>query len=123
MNFSENSSMEWKDPCCKTNKTTNSSNSFSCKLTSAELQLRKSTVLESLRKQILETKELDNGYAFKFNGSDKMIDEITEFVKTERQCCDFFTFTMAITGDTSSIWFEITGAPEAKDFIKTELSL
>jgi hypothetical protein len=96
---------------------------FSCKLTSPELQKRKVTVLESLRKQIIDRKELPNGYAFQFKGSDKMIDELTTFAKTERKCCDFFKFNLTITGDTSSVWFEITGEKEAKQFIKTELEL
>lgn len=107
-----------KEDCCK-----KPTGELSCKLTTPELQKRKATVLESLRKQILEKKELPNGYAFKFNGSDKMIDELTEFAKTERECCDFFTFNLSITGDKNSLWFEITGPREAKEFIKTEMEL
>ncbi len=108
------------DDCCKAK---NSSTNLSCKLTSAEMQKRKATVLESLRKQILEKKELPNGYAFKFNGSDKMFDELTEFIKTERECCDFFTFNLSIGGDKNEIWMQITGAEKAKEFIKTEMEL
>lgn len=106
------------DKCSKTTDTT-----LSCKLMTAELQERKVTVLASLRKQILERKELENGYAFKFPGSDKMIDELTDFAKTERHCCDFFSFKLTVTGDTSTLWFEITGPKQAKEFINTELEL
>ncbi len=107
-----------KDDCCKKPR-----GELSCKLMTAELQERKETVLASLRKQVIEKKELENGYAFKFNGSDKMIDELTDFEKTERHCCDFFTFNLSISGDTSSLLFEITGPKEAKEFIATELEL
>lgn len=96
---------------------------LSCKLTTPELQYRKATSLESLRKQVLEKQESENGYAFKFNGSDKMFDQLIEFIKTERQCCDFFTFNLTVTGDTASIWLEIVGPNGAKEFIKTELEL
>jgi hypothetical protein len=96
---------------------------LSCKLTSPELQPRKATVLESLRKQVKEKKELKAGYAFKFPGTDKMLDELTEFIKTERECCDFFTFNLSVSGDKSEIWLELTGMEGAKDFIKTELEL
>jgi len=96
---------------------------FSCKLTTKELQERKATVIGSLRKQVLETKELSNGYAFKFTGSDKVLDELIEFVKTERQCCDFFTFTLSFSGDGSEAWLELTGPEGTKDFISTELGL
>ncbi len=110
--------MECKDEKCKT-----TSAPLSCKLTTPEMNERKATVLASLRKQVIEKKELENGYAFKFPGDDKMIDELTDFAKTERHCCDFFTFNIAITGDTASLWFEITGPKEAKEFIGTELEL
>jgi hypothetical protein len=52
-----------------------------------------------------------------------MIDELTEFAKSERQCCDFFTFNISINGDTNFVSLEITGPGEAKKFIKTEMEL
>ena len=67
--------------------------------------------------------ELKDGYAFKFSGTDKMIDELTEFIKTERECCDFFTFNLSISGDKSEAWLELTGASGAKDFISTDLGM
>jgi hypothetical protein len=47
----------------------------------------------------------------------------SEFIKTERECCDFFTFNLSISGDKSETWLELTGAEGAKDFISTELGL
>lgn len=96
---------------------------MACKLTSAELRQRKETVLASLKNQIVEKKELKDGYAFKFNGSDTMLDELTEFIKTERECCNFFTFNLSISGNKSEAWLELTGAEGAKDFISSELGL
>lgn len=49
---------------------------------------------------------MKNGYAYKFTGSDKMVDELTAFIKTERQCCDFFTFNLSVTGDKTTAWLE-----------------
>lgn len=91
------SSAIWSDECCAKNKT----KTLSCKLTSPELQERKATVLASLKKQIKERKELKNGYAFRFDGSDSVVDELTTFIKTERNCCDFFIFNLSISGDKS----------------------
>src|SRR5438132_2990532 len=42
---------------------------LACKLTSSEIEKRKATTVASLRKKIIDKKELENGYAFKFNGS------------------------------------------------------
>lgn len=96
---------------------------LTCKLSGPELQQRKATVLASLRKQIIEKKELIDGYAFKFSGSDSVIDELTTFVKTERECCDFFNFTISISGDKSEAWLQLTGTKGAKEFIRSELEL
>lgn len=104
-------------------KASNQSGELSCKMSSAKLMKRKETVLKSLKQQILETKELSDGYAFKFPGSDKVIDELTEFIKTERTCCDFFIFGLSISGDKSEAWLELTGPEGAKDFITGELGL
>ncbi len=94
---------------------------MSCKLTSPELQKRKETVLADLRKQVIEKKELKNGYAFKFKSTDKMLEQLNEFIKTERQCCDFFTFGLSVSGNAA--WLELTGEDGVKDFISTELGL
>jgi len=107
-----------KDDCCK-----RPVGELVCKLTTPEMDARKATILTSLRKQVLDKEELTNGYSFKFIGTDSMINELTEFAKTERHCCDFFTFNLSISGDTSAVWFDITGPLEAKEFIRTELEL
>jgi hypothetical protein len=107
-------------PACKAS---NKSGQLSCKLTTPEMQKRKETVLASLKKQILETRELADGYAFRFEGSDQVIDELTEFIKSERQCCDFFVFNLSIAGDKSVAWLELTGPEGSKDFVSEELGL
>lgn len=112
-----------KTICTDACEAKNSSTELSCKLTTPELRKRKETVLASLKKQVIEKKELPTGFAFKFNGTDKMVDELTEFIKTERACCDFFTFNLSISGDQTEAWLEIIGKDGAKDFIESELGL
>lgn len=116
-------SNEKKSVCSDDCKAKNKTSELSCKLTTPELQKRKETVLASLKSQMTDKKELENGYAFKFPGTDKILDELTEFIKTERECCDFFTFGLSISGDKSEAWLELTGVDGAKDFITTELGL
>lgn len=88
-----------------------------------ELKARKETVLASLKKKIIESHELKNGYAFKFSGSDQIVDELAEFIKTERECCSFFIFNLSVSGDKSEAWLTMTGVEGAKDFITEELGL
>ena len=105
------------DDCTAKNKTAQ----MSCKLTTPELRKRKETVIASLKQQIIGKKELKNGFAFKFPGTDKVLDELTEFIKTERECCDFFTFAISVSGDKNETWLELTGMDGVKDFITAEL--
>jgi len=70
-----------------------------------------------------DKRELSNGFAYKFPGTDNMLDELAEFIKTERECCDFFNFGLSISGDKRESWLELTGAEGAKDFIIAEIDL
>jgi hypothetical protein len=96
---------------------------LSCRLSTPELQKRKATILESLRHQVNYKDELPNGYKFGFPGSDRMIMELTEFIKTERACCGFFTFSLTIPSESPDIFLTLTGPDGVKDFVKTELGL
>lgn len=116
-------SQQQKTVCSDDCKAQNKTGQMACKPTTSELQKRKETVIASLKKQIVEKKELKNGYAFKFSGTDEVLDELTEFIKTEREYCDFFTFAIFVSGDKSEAWLELTGADGAKEFITEELGL
>jgi hypothetical protein len=92
-----------------------------CKLTTPELQERKKTVIAELKALVLERKETEKGVRYKFEGSDKMIDLLSSFMKTERLCCDFFTFDLSVAGEDKFIWLELSGPEGTKDFIETEI--
>ena len=125
------------DACCKdsvkniktihNNATTTAMNEsikkkpITCKLTTPELQKRKTEVLASLKAKVLKTEELPNGYSYLFFSTDKNIDEITAFIKTERTCCDFFGFKISI--QDNDLWLTITGEDGTKDFITGEMGL
>jgi hypothetical protein len=96
---------------------------ITCKLTTPELQKRKATTIANLKQKILQRKELSNGYAYQFTGTDAVVDELTIFVKTERLCCDFFNFTLTVKGDGTAAWLNITGPKGAKEFITSEIGL
>jgi len=94
---------------------------MTCKLTTTELQQRKNTIVAELKSLRLQTMETESGFKYKFDGSDKVLDLLNSFVKTERMCCDFFKFQITVEGDVS--WLELSGPKGAKEFIKLELEL
>ncbi len=95
----------------------------SCKLTNSELQKRKAEVIALLKENILFRKELSKGYQYTFKGSDVILDQGIIFIKTERQCCNFFTFKLSIKDEQSNVTLGITGPNRAKEFINTEMEL
>jgi hypothetical protein len=94
-----------------------------CKLTTPELRQRKTTVIAELKDLVLEKSETEKGFKYKFVGSDKVLDILTDFIKTERLCCDFFVFTLTASSNTNATWLEITGPEGTKEFIKYEIDL
>lgn len=102
-------------------RTTMAEAKLSCKLTTPELQQRKKTVIAELKNQVLEKIETDQGFKYKFEGSDKTLDLLNSFIKTERLCCDFFVFTLTASSDTKFTWLELSGSEGTKDFIRHEI--
>jgi hypothetical protein len=105
------------DACCKKETT------FKCKLTSPEFRERKATVIADLKSMMIKKKELKDGYAYKFSGSDEVVAKLNEFIKTESECCDFFKFKLTVNDKKSEAWLHITGEKGVKDFIKTEIEM
>jgi hypothetical protein len=73
--------------------------------------------------QIVEKAELKDGYNYAFEGSDGVIDTLVEFIKTERQCCNFFTFNLTVGDEDDRLWLTLTGPEGAKEFISEEIDL
>lgn len=96
--------------------------SLSCSLTSPQLRERKQTVIASLKEKVVSRKELPNGYAYQFKGTDEVLDELLAFIKTERQCCTFFNFGLSLNKE-GLVWLEISGPDGVKVFIDTEVEI
>ncbi len=94
---------------------------ITCKLTTPELQKRKATVIAELKVLVLDKKELSNGYGYEFEGTDENLDKLNTFIKTERMCCDFFTFQLTV--EENKALLHITRPEGAKEFLKEEIDL
>jgi hypothetical protein len=93
---------------------------LACQLTSAEFPRRKETVIYSLQQQLVNRQELPNGFAYEFRGSDALMDELAEFVKTERQCSAFFEYKLSFGGEGAPAWLRLARPAGAKDFMGLE---
>jgi hypothetical protein len=107
----------------KKDMNTGETKQITCKLTTPKLQERKKTIITALKSRVLERTEVENGFRFRFKGDDENLELLTSFVKTERLCCDFFTFSITVGDAESDLLFELSGPEGAKEFIKEEIGL
>jgi hypothetical protein len=68
---------------------------------------------------LLETRELENGYAYRFHGEQYQL--VTEFITHERRCCPFLTFTVTVAAERGPLWLQLTASGDVKPFLKEEL--
>jgi hypothetical protein len=94
---------------------------LSCKLSTPELMERKNTIIAELKSLVRERNEIKNGVQYTFESSDRIIDLISNFIKTERLCCDFFDFNLNISADPGSMQLTLSGPDGTKEFIKEEI--
>ncbi|HYC86503.1 MAG TPA: hypothetical protein VEB86_14825, partial [Chryseosolibacter sp.] len=64
--------------------------------------------------------ELHNGVRYTFADTDSTFEKLVTFIKAERLCCDFFTFTL-IAGEPGKLLLELTGPEGVKEFISEEV--
>jgi hypothetical protein len=95
---------------------------IACSLSTAEFRTRRSEILNKIVPAIAATKELEDGFAFRFPADDEWLLELTQFVVFERQCCPFLNFKLTIEANGASVWLELTGQPGTKDFVGSLLN-
>lgn len=88
---------------------------LSCRLSTPELQKRKQTIIADLKALIISKRELANGMEYSFNAGDTTIDVVADFIKTERQCCEFFSFSMHV--EQTTLTLAITGSRGSKNLL------
>jgi len=96
---------------------------IACNLTEPELAKRRNEIAKEIFSDCKQINELDDGYEFRFEGSDIWLDKLAEFVAFERRCCPFFSFHLIFEPNQSAILLRIQGAEGTKDFIKEELNI
>ena len=94
---------------------------IACSLTTAELRDREATLLAEFRSAVVETEELQDGYAFRLSGDRNWIGLIAELIVAERECCPFLTFEAAALPNMGPVIVRVTGPAGTKEFLRTLL--
>jgi len=88
---------------------------------SPEERQRYQTVRKRIEAAVIRIVEVENGYVFHLPDDDAMLATVAEWIALERRCCPFFEFTVSVGGSDPSIRVALTGSPEVKQFLNSEL--
>ena len=70
--------------------------------------------------QIEETRELPNGYEFRFADETDVLKRLADFVSLEKLCCPFLRFE--VEAESGRVSLRLTGRDGVKEFIREEIS-
>ena len=96
-------------------------NPLACSLTTAELRDREAALLTRFKAAVIETEELQQGYAFRLPGDANLIQLVAELIVAERQCCPFLMFEVVALPHMGPVIVRVTGPAGAKEFVRTIL--
>ena len=94
---------------------------IACSLTTVELRDREATLLAQFRSAVIETEELQEGYAFRLPGNGEWIELIAELIVAERECCPFLAFEVAALPNMGPVIVRMIGPAGTKEFLGTVL--
>ena len=86
-----------------------------CTLSAAALKARRENLLGALVHRAEERRDLPDGYRLRFAGD--MLSAIARTVDTERQCCRFLRFTVAVEPADGPISLDLTGPTGTREFL------
>jgi hypothetical protein len=94
---------------------------IACSLTTVELCDRQATLLAQFRSAVIETEELQEGYAFRLPGDGEWIGLIAELIVAERECCPFLAFEVTAVPNLGPVIVRVIGPAGTKEFLRTVL--
>jgi hypothetical protein len=106
-------------------QTTVETSSFYCNLKALSTKERARHVLLTLEieRARVETIELANGFAFRFQDGTVSLADLAEWVSAERKCCPFFDFEIELQGNNGPLWLKLRGKDGVKAFMQSEFGL
>jgi hypothetical protein len=77
---------------------------------------------KDLFSRIQESRELGNGYEFRFTDEPDLIVKLGQFISLEKLCCPFLGFAIEVEPEGGPVWLRLTGREAVKAFIREEIS-
>lgn len=94
---------------------------LACRLPDEEQDRQWEDVASEVHDAVEETRELEDGYAFRFPGSDEWFRTLAEYALYERGCCPFVHFELALEPEGGTAWLRMRGGEDVKRFVREVL--
>jgi len=89
-----------------------------CLLSGQDQIERKEKLKQEIFSQLIGLEELELGYIFKFETSNKLLLELIDYVIVEKECCPFYKYDFSIKPYGEGIELVVSGSKDAKQLIK-----
>jgi len=87
---------------------------YACNASEAEMRKCRATILDFVRRALLDVSPSLNGYVYRFEAISEILSQLARLVNPERQSRAFLTFRIIVEAGQAQFVLEITGSPEAK---------
>ena len=101
------------------------SSRYECDLTALDPVQRKRhrELREEVWPRSLETRELANGYGFRFPFDPSLVQKIAELASLEHLCCPFLEIGLELGKGGGPVWVRLTGDKRVRRFLRAELGI
>ncbi len=89
-----------------------------CTLSDKELQERRKNILDKIAAFLIDSRELPDGYRFRFSIDDSILQNLVTVINLERKCCPFLNFKLSLEAGKDFASLELTGQQGAKEAVK-----
>ncbi|HLX41285.1 MAG TPA: hypothetical protein VKR42_12185 [Ktedonobacteraceae bacterium] len=90
---------------------------LACTLSESDLAARKDEI-NPIFQSVQQVKELADGYALSFPGTNEWANRLIEFINFERVCCQFFTFALVFEPGLGATWMQVRGPEGVKGMVE-----
>ncbi len=95
---------------------------IACYLAEGELQQRRKDYLDKIAQSLIDFRELENGFSYRFPLKETVLQDLAAIIDLERKCCPFLNFRLVLEAGNDFVSLELSGAKGTKEMIKSLFS-
>lgn len=97
---------------------------IACNLSALVTKAQKDSLEKAVQvfKSAVEIRELQNGYAIRFEESKDLFTLLAKLLETNRICCPFLQQKLVVKPEKGGIWLQLTGGEGVKEYMAIDLA-